>query len=40
MSAVPFDTHAFVKRLQGAGFTVEQAEVLTDFFQGIGHGDA
>lgn len=30
MSAVPFDTHAFVKRLQGAGFTVEQAEVIAD----------
>lgn len=30
MSAVPFDTHAFVKRLQGAGFTVEQAETIAD----------
>lgn len=30
MSAVPFDTHAFVKRLQGAGFTIEQAEVIAD----------
>jgi hypothetical protein len=30
MSAVPFDTHAFVKRLQGAGFTEEQAEVIAD----------
>ncbi len=30
MSAVPFNTHAFVKRLQGAGFTQEQAEVIAD----------
>ncbi len=30
MSAVPFDTHAFVKRLQGAGFSQEQAEVIAD----------
>lgn len=30
MSAVPFDTHALVKRLQGAGFTVEQAEAIAD----------
>lgn len=30
MSAVPFDTHALVKRLQGAGFTVEQAEIIAD----------
>ena len=30
MSSLPFDTHAFVKLLQGAGFTVEQAEVIAD----------
>ncbi|MGZ8219251.1 DUF1640 domain-containing protein [Methylomagnum sp.] len=30
MSALPFDTHAFVKRLQGAGFSIEQAEVIAD----------
>lgn len=30
MSAVPFDTHALVKRLQSAGFTVEQAEAIAD----------
>ncbi len=30
MSALPFDTHAFVKRLQNAGFTVEQAEAIAD----------
>jgi capsule polysaccharide export protein KpsE/RkpR len=30
MSALPFNTHAFVKRLQSAGFTEEQAEVIAD----------
>jgi hypothetical protein len=30
MSTITFDTHEFVKRLQGAGFSVEQAEVLAD----------
>jgi len=30
MSTITFDTHEFVKRLQGAGFSVEQAEVLTE----------
>lgn len=30
MSAVTFDTHDFVKKLKGAGFSEEQAEVLTD----------
>ena len=30
MTALAFDTHEFVKRLKGAGFSEEQAEVLTD----------
>jgi hypothetical protein len=30
MTALTFDTHDFVKRLKGAGFSEEQAEVLTD----------
>ncbi len=30
MSTLTFDTHEFVKRLKGAGFSEEQAEVLTD----------
>ena len=30
MAALAFDTHEFVKRLKGAGFSEEQAEVLTD----------
>src|SRR5664279_2702123 len=30
MTALAFDTHEFVKRLKGAAFSEEQAEVLTD----------
>lgn len=30
MTALTFDTHDFVKRLKGAGFSEEQAEVITD----------
>lgn len=30
MTALAFDTHEFVKKLKGAGFSEEQAEVLTD----------
>jgi hypothetical protein len=30
MTALTFDTHDFVKKLKGAGFSEEQAEVLTD----------
>jgi UDP-N-acetylenolpyruvoylglucosamine reductase len=30
MTTVTFDTHDFVKKLKGAGFSEEQAEVLTD----------
>jgi hypothetical protein len=30
MTTVTFDTHDFVKRLKGVGFSEEQAEVLTD----------
>lgn len=30
MATITFDTHDFVKRLKGAGFSEEQAEVLTD----------
>ena len=30
MSAIPFDTHAFVKRLMAAGMPEPQAEVLAD----------
>lgn len=30
MTAVTFDTHDFVKKLKGVGFSEEQAEVLTD----------
>ncbi len=30
MSALTFDTHDFVKKLKGAGFSEEQAEVLTE----------
>lgn len=30
MTTVTFDTHDFVKRLKGVGFSEEQAEVLTE----------
>ncbi len=30
MTTLTFDTHDFVKRLKGAGFSEEQAEVLTE----------
>jgi arginine repressor len=30
MTVLAFDTHEFVKRLKDAGFSEEQAEVLTD----------
>lgn len=30
MTTLTFDTHEFVKKLKGAGFSEEQAEVLTD----------
>ena len=30
MTAIPFDTHEFVKKLREAGFTEQQAEVLTE----------
>ncbi len=30
MTTITFDTHDFVKKLKGAGFSEEQAEVLTD----------
>lgn len=30
MTALTFDTHDFVKKLKGAGFSEEQAEVLTE----------
>lgn len=30
MGAIPFDTHAFVKRLQGVGFHQDQAEAIVD----------
>ena len=30
MATITFDTHEFVKKLKGAGFTDEQAEALTD----------
>ncbi|SJM93564.1 conserved hypothetical protein [Crenothrix polyspora] len=30
MATVTFDTHEFVKKLKGAGFSEEQAEILTD----------
>ncbi len=30
MTTLTFDTHDFVKRLKGAGFSEEQAEILTD----------
>lgn len=30
MTALTFDTHAFVKRLQGVGFSLEQAEVFAE----------
>jgi regulator of protease activity HflC (stomatin/prohibitin superfamily) len=30
MTTLTFDTHDFVKKLKGAGFSEEQAEVLTD----------
>ncbi len=30
MSTLVFDTHAFIKRLRGAGFTEEQAEIFAD----------
>ena len=30
MLAITFDTHKFVKKIKGVGFTDEQAEILTD----------
>ncbi|MDO9168269.1 MAG: DUF1640 domain-containing protein [Methylobacter sp.] len=30
MTTITFDTHDFVKKLKGVGFSEEQAEVLTD----------
>lgn len=30
MSAIPFDTHEFFKRLKSVGFSEEQAETITD----------
>ena len=30
MNTLTFDTHEFVKKLKGAGFSEEQAEVITD----------
>ncbi|SJM93561.1 conserved hypothetical protein [Crenothrix polyspora] len=30
MTAFAFDTHEFVKKLKGVGFSEEQAEILTD----------
>ena len=30
MSTITFDTHDFVKKLKGVGFSEEQAEVITD----------
>ncbi len=30
MSAIPFDNHAFIKRLMGAGMPEVQAEILAD----------
>lgn len=30
MTALTFDTHDFVKKLKGVGFSEEQAELLTD----------
>ena len=30
MTTITFDTHEFVKKLKGVGFSEEQAEVLTD----------
>ncbi|MCX7069230.1 MAG: DUF1640 domain-containing protein [Methylococcales bacterium] len=30
MATITFDTHDFVKKLKGAGFSEEQAETLTD----------
>jgi hypothetical protein len=30
MTTLTFDTHDFVKKLKGAGFSEEQAEILTD----------
>lgn len=34
MTALAFDTHAFVKRLHEVGFTDAQAERLTELYQG------
>jgi hypothetical protein len=30
MTSLTFDTHEFVKKLKGVGFSEEQAEILTD----------
>jgi len=30
MATITFDTHEFVKKLKGVGFSEEQAEILTD----------
>jgi hypothetical protein len=34
MTTVTFDTHTFIRRLETAGFTREQAEALADAFRG------
>ena len=33
MTAITFDTHKFVRRLQSAGFQAEQAEAVADAFR-------
>ncbi|MEE8554434.1 MAG: hypothetical protein V3T00_01145 [bacterium] len=35
MSTVPFDTHAYVKKLQAVGFTEAQAEVQAEAIAGL-----
>ena len=35
MSTIPFDTHAYVKKLQAAGFTEAQAEVQAEAIAGL-----
>ncbi len=35
MSTIPFDTHAYVKKLETAGFTEQQAEVQVEALTGL-----
>lgn len=35
MTAITFDTHKFIRRLESGGFTQEQAEAVTDALKAV-----